>query len=139
MSFRVLVDVIPGTRLDQTQTIIADIEQALLREEAVTNISTRIGYEQGARYLGGRGAMDTHQAEISVDLNAVATRFRPVMMTALSTVAGMLPLALELAVGSERFSPIATVIIGGILASTLLTLVIIPVLLKALPIKTTGR
>ncbi len=61
---------------------------------------------------------------------AVAARFRPVMMTALSTVAGMLPLALELAVGSERFSPIATVIIGGILASTLLTLVVIPVLLQ---------
>lgn len=61
---------------------------------------------------------------------AVATRFRPVMMTALSTVAGMLPLALELAVGSERFSPIATVISGGILASTLLTLVVIPVLLR---------
>jgi HAE1 family hydrophobic/amphiphilic exporter-1 len=66
--------------------------------------------------------------------DAVATRFRPVMMTALSTVAGMLPLALELAVGSERFSPIATVIIGGILASTLLTLVITPVLLKLLPV-----
>jgi HAE1 family hydrophobic/amphiphilic exporter-1 len=43
----------------------------------------------------------------------------------------MLPLALELAVGSERFSPIATVIVGGILASTLLTLVLVPVLLKA--------
>jgi multidrug efflux pump subunit AcrB len=63
--------------------------------------------------------------------DAVATRFRPVMMTALSTVAGMLPLALEMAVGSERFSPIATVIVGGILASTLLTLVIVPVLMKA--------
>ncbi|ADH86814.1 efflux RND transporter permease subunit [Desulfurivibrio alkaliphilus] len=63
---------------------------------------------------------------------AVAARFRPVMMTALSTVAGMLPLALELAVGSERFSPIATVIIGGILASTLLTLVVIPVLMQLL-------
>ncbi|MFO7812833.1 MAG: efflux RND transporter permease subunit [Pelovirga sp.] len=73
-SFRVLVDVIPGTRLDQTQTIIADIEQALLREESVTNVSTRIGYEKGARYLGGRGAMDTHQAEISVDLTPRNTR-----------------------------------------------------------------
>ncbi|NCC34583.1 MAG: efflux RND transporter permease subunit, partial [Chloroflexia bacterium] len=62
--------------------------------------------------------------------DAVSVRFRPVMMTAMSTVAGMLPLALEMAVGSERFSPLATVIVGGILASTLLTLVIIPVLLK---------
>jgi len=59
---------------------------------------------------------------------AVDTRMRPIMMTALSTIAGMLPLALELAVGAERFSPIATVIIGGILAATLLTLIVIPVL-----------
>lgn len=59
---------------------------------------------------------------------AVSVRYRPIMMTALSDVAGMLPLALELAVGTERFSPIATAIIGGILAATLLTLVIVPVL-----------
>ncbi|WP_018868711.1 MULTISPECIES: efflux RND transporter permease subunit [unclassified Thioalkalivibrio] len=59
---------------------------------------------------------------------AVETRMRPIMMTALSTIAGMLPLALEMAVGAERFSPIATVIIGGILAATLLTLVVIPAL-----------
>ncbi|WP_019624039.1 efflux RND transporter permease subunit [Thioalkalivibrio thiocyanoxidans] len=59
---------------------------------------------------------------------AVETRMRPIMMTALSTIAGMLPLALEMAVGAERFSPIATVIIGGILAATVLTLVVIPAL-----------
>jgi Cu/Ag efflux pump CusA len=47
-------------------------------------------------------------------------------MTAFSDIAGMLPLALELAVGAERFSPIATVVIGGILASTLLTMVVVP-------------
>jgi HAE1 family hydrophobic/amphiphilic exporter-1 len=62
--------------------------------------------------------------------DSVAVRFRPIMMTALSDVAGMLPLALELAVGAERFSPIATVVIGGILAATLLTLVVIPVLFR---------
>ena len=61
---------------------------------------------------------------------SVSVRFRPIMMTALSDVAGMLPLALELAVGAERFSPIATVVIGGILAATLLTLVVIPVLFR---------
>ena len=59
---------------------------------------------------------------------AVTARLRPILMTALSTVAGMLPLAMEMAVGAERFSPIATVIIGGILAATVLTLVIVPLL-----------
>jgi multidrug efflux pump subunit AcrB len=59
---------------------------------------------------------------------AVTTRLRPILMTALSTIAGMLPLALELAVGAERFSPIATVIIGGIITSTVLTLIVVPTL-----------
>jgi multidrug efflux pump subunit AcrB/outer membrane protein TolC len=58
----------------------------------------------------------------------VKSRFRPIMMTSLSTVIGMLPLALELALGAERFSPLATAVIGGLLASTLLTMVVIPVL-----------
>jgi len=66
--------------------------------------------------------MDLHGAI----LESVSVRYRPIMMTAFSDVAGMLPLALEMAVGAERFSPIATVVIGGILAATLLTLVIIP-------------
>ncbi|MFO7592514.1 MAG: efflux RND transporter permease subunit [Pseudomonadota bacterium] len=61
-------------------------------------------------------------------IESVSVRYRPIMMTALSDVAGMLPLSLELAVGAERFSPIATVVIGGILAATLLTLIVIPVL-----------
>lgn len=56
----------------------------------------------------------------------VKSRFRPIMMTALSDVAGMTPLALELALGSERFSPLAVTVIGGILAATFLTLIIIP-------------
>jgi HAE1 family hydrophobic/amphiphilic exporter-1 len=61
-------------------------------------------------------------------VESVSVRYRPIMMTAFSDIAGMLPLALELSVGAERFSPIATVVIGGILAATLLTLVFIPVL-----------
>jgi len=64
--------------------------------------------------------------------DAVTIRYRPIMMTAFSDIAGMLPLALELAVGSERFSPIATVVIGGILAATLLTLIVIPVIFSQL-------
>jgi len=61
-------------------------------------------------------------------LNSVKIRFRPIMMTALSDIAGMLPLALELALGSERFSPLAIAVIGGILTATFLTLIVVPVL-----------
>lgn len=58
---------------------------------------------------------------------AVKLRFRPIMMTALSDVTGMIPLAAQLALGSERFSPLAIAVIGGMVAATFLTLVIIPV------------
>ncbi|MDK2822631.1 MAG: hypothetical protein PWP71_549 [Clostridia bacterium] len=61
-------------------------------------------------------------------LNSIKMRFRPIMMTALSDIAGMLPLALELALGSERFSPLAIAVIGGILTATFLTLIVVPVL-----------
>jgi multidrug efflux pump subunit AcrB len=60
-------------------------------------------------------------------LEAVSVRFRPVMMTTFSTVAGMIPLALEWSLGAERFSPMAVAIIGGLSASSLLTLLVIPV------------
>ncbi len=59
-------------------------------------------------------------------IQAIRTRTRPIVMTALSTVAGMLPIALELAVGLERLSPLAVVAIGGLLVSTMLTLVYVP-------------
>lgn len=60
-------------------------------------------------------------------IDAVDIRFRPVMMTSLSTVVGMVPLAGAWALGAERFSPLAIAVMGGMIASTLLTMVVIPV------------
>jgi multidrug efflux pump len=54
-------------------------------------------------------------------------RFRPVVMTAISTIFGMLPIALSTGAGSESRSPMGMVVISGMLLSTLLTLVVIPV------------
>jgi len=59
-------------------------------------------------------------------VESVKVRFRPVLMTAVSTIAGMIPLALEMAVGLERVSPLADVAIGGLLIGTVITLVFIP-------------
>jgi multidrug efflux pump subunit AcrB len=53
-------------------------------------------------------------------------RLRPIMMTALATVAGMIPLALALGAGSQMLQPLAIAVIGGILASMILSLVITP-------------
>ena len=74
--------------------------------------------------LAKKTGLSTNEALIS----AITVRYRPIMMTALSDVVGMLPLAMQLALGSERFSPLAVTIIGGILSATFLTLIVIPVL-----------
>ncbi|MCK5126681.1 MAG: efflux RND transporter permease subunit [candidate division Zixibacteria bacterium] len=60
-------------------------------------------------------------------LEAGPIRFRPIMMTALSTVLGVLPLALALGSGAELRAPIARAVIGGMISSTFLTLLVIPV------------
>jgi multidrug efflux pump subunit AcrB len=59
-------------------------------------------------------------------MESVRVRFRPVMMTAFGTIAGMIPIALEQAVGLERLSPLADVAVGGLIVGTLLTLIYVP-------------
>jgi HAE1 family hydrophobic/amphiphilic exporter-1 len=54
------------------------------------------------------------------------TRFRPIVMTTMALVCGMFPLAAGLEEGSELYTAMATVIIGGMLSSTLLSLVVVP-------------
>ena len=53
-------------------------------------------------------------------------RLRPIMMTALATAAGMIPLALALGAGSQMLQPLAIAVIGGVLASMVLSLVVTP-------------
>ena len=59
-----------------------------------------------------------------------STRLRPVLMTALVASVGFLPMALATGSGAEVQRPLATVVIGGILSSTTLTLVVLPVLYR---------
>jgi len=59
-------------------------------------------------------------------LHAGERRLRPIMMTALATVAGMLPLAFAIGAGSQMLQPLAIAVIGGILASMVLSLVVTP-------------
>jgi multidrug efflux pump subunit AcrB len=59
-------------------------------------------------------------------LHAASRRLRPIVMTALAAVAGMLPLALALGTGSQMLQPLAVAVIGGLLISMLLSLVVTP-------------
>jgi len=86
-----------------------------------------------ANQLKAKG-MDT----IAAVLEAGRIRLRPILMTAVSTVAGAMPIALGLSAGSESRIPLGLVIVGGILVSTVLTLFLVPVvyvLLDALQIR----
>ena len=58
------------------------------------------------------------------------TRLRPVLMTALVASLGFVPMALNVGTGAEVQRPLATVVIGGIISSTLLTLLVLPVLYR---------
>ncbi len=60
-------------------------------------------------------------------LRAGPVRLRPILMTTLSTIAGMIPVAIGLGSGAETRAPMGTAIVGGLLTSTVLTLVVIPV------------
>jgi multidrug efflux pump subunit AcrB len=53
-------------------------------------------------------------------------RLRPILMTSLATIVGLLPMALKLETGSEAYAPLARVIIGGLLASVILTIFVVP-------------
>lgn len=57
---------------------------------------------------------------------AVRIRTRPILMTAICTIVGMLPIAAQRALGLERLSPLAVVAIGGLLVATFLTLIYVP-------------
>jgi len=59
-------------------------------------------------------------------IDAGATRFRPVMMTALAMIIGMVPMALGMGDGGEQNAPLGRAVIGGLLCATLATLVFVP-------------
>ena len=61
-------------------------------------------------------------------LRAASARLRPILMTTASTILGMLPIALGLGAGAELRAPMAIAIIGGLITSTLLSLLVVPVL-----------
>jgi multidrug efflux pump subunit AcrB len=56
------------------------------------------------------------------------SRLRPVLMTSLTTILGMVPMAMGIGEGSETWQPMGVAVVGGLLVSTLLTLFIVPAL-----------
>ncbi len=79
------------------------------------------------KVLRSRG-MDRTEALIT----AGRTRLRPIMMTTLAMIFGMLPLALAIGAGAEMRAPMARAVVGGLITSTFLTLLVVPVMYSVL-------
>lgn len=73
-------------------------------------------------------AMDRGEQRFDAIIAAGKTRLRPILMTTSAMVMGMVPLALGLGEGGEQSAPMAHAVIGGVITSTLLTLVVVPVI-----------
>jgi multidrug efflux pump subunit AcrB len=59
-------------------------------------------------------------------VHACRIRLRPILMTSLATVVGLLPMAFKIETGSEAYAPLARAIIGGLVSSIILTIFVVP-------------
>jgi len=105
-----------------TLSIIAALGAILLIGIAVKNAIVLIDFTNLMRDRGN--SLD------EAILKAGRSRLRPVLMTTLTTILGMLPLALSTGEGSEIWKPMGIVVIGGLVFSTLVTMVIVPVVYR---------
>lgn len=99
-------------------SVTAMVGLVLLTGIVVNNGIVMIDYIKILRVRG----MDRDKAIRS----GATRRLRPILMTALTTILAMVPLALELGAGSETWSPMARTVIGGLTMSTLLMLLVVP-------------
>ena len=76
--------------------------------------------------------MDRRSDSVSAALEAGFTRFRPVLMTALAMIIGMVPMALGLGDGGEQNAPLGRAVIGGLIFATVSTLLFVPVFFSVL-------
>lgn len=105
----------------QIFSVPAFIGIIMLAGIVVNNAIVMVDYINRLRRREGMERMDAI-------LEAAPIRLRPVLMTALSTMLAMIPLSIGLAEGAEAMRPLAVVVIGGLLFSTFLTLIVIPII-----------
>ena len=92
----------------------------------------RDGEQRAARHVCRRSARSSAGAPTQAAVDAGFARLRPVCMTALAMIIGMLPMALGLGEGGEQNAPLGRAVIGGLLVATFFTLVIVPLIYSVL-------
>lgn len=103
-----------------TISVIAMIGFIMLQGVIVNNAIVLVDYLNKLRI----GGMEKREAI----LEAACARIRPVLMTAFTTILGLMPLAMGVGNGVEMVQPVAIVCVGGMLYATLMTLIVIPVI-----------
>ena len=133
-SFRDAAIIFSGVPLALTGGVLA-----LLIRDIPLSISAGVGFIalSGVAVLNGLVMLsfirDLREQGHSLDsaiMEGALGRLRPVLMTALVASLGFVPMALNTGIGSEVQRPLATVVIGGIISSTLLTLLVLPALYR---------
>jgi HAE1 family hydrophobic/amphiphilic exporter-1 len=107
-----------------TVSIVVLIGAILLAGIVVNNAIILVDYTNQLRAAG--------MAKVQALREAGSVRLRPILMTTSTTVLGLLPMALGLGEGSELRAPMAITVVGGLLTSTILTLLLIPAIYNLL-------
>jgi HAE1 family hydrophobic/amphiphilic exporter-1 len=108
----------------QPLSIIAMIGVIMLMGLVTKNAILLIDFAIRSRQGDHGGAPMAREAAL---LQAAHVRLRPILMTTLAMIFGMVPLAFALTEGSEQRAPMGQAVIGGVITSSLLTLVVVPV------------
>jgi HAE1 family hydrophobic/amphiphilic exporter-1 len=98
----------------------------LVTKNAILLVDFAIRSREGA--LRADGSREAGMDRTTALLHAAQVRLRPILMTTLAMVFGMVPLAFALTEGSEQRAPMGQAVIGGVVTSSLLTLVVVPVI-----------
>jgi multidrug efflux pump subunit AcrB len=115
--------------------VIAGVAVALLITGTTLNIQSFMGAIMAIGVAVANAILLTTFAEVNRRAGAAApeaavrgaeSRLRPILMTSCAMLAGMIPMALALAEGGEQTAPLARAVIGGLIASTLATLLVLP-------------
>lgn len=109
--------------------IILPLTQTTLNVMSLMGVLMLVGIAASNSILIVEFAHRLEEQEMSVKdavITSCRVRLRPILMTSLATIIGMLPMALKLGTGSEQYAPLARAIIGGLTASVILTVFIVP-------------
>jgi multidrug efflux pump subunit AcrB len=118
--------------LTQTTLSVPSLMGAIMAMGVATaNSVLVVTFASGQRALGRTAAEAAHDAGV--------TRFRPVLMTALAMIIGMLPMALGFGEGGEQNAPLGRAVIGGLVVATVATLFFVPVAYATLRGRVVGR